>query len=172
MAARSGSLGWTVLAGGISLAIAGAMWGVMDATFVDTLVAMDSWQAPAGSVPAMGRSYVIAAWNWFLLLPLLRVGIEGLVAARLRGATTNIPAATVVLFVGHLFVIILMLVFPELGGAMYDHAANSTAVSDAGFMDGVNLAWNWGIGVLPAVMLLLADVWYLSEPIKNDLLRA
>lgn len=170
MSARSGSLAWTVLAGGISIVIAGGLWGIFDTVFVDEITAMQVWQAAQGSVAAQSRAYVVATWNWFLLLPVLRVGIEGIVASRLRGATTNIPAATLVLFIAHLMVVLLSAVFPEMAGAVYDQATNSP--TSGGYMTGVNLAWEWGIGLLPAVMLLLGDVWYLSAPIRNDLLRA
>lgn len=172
MSARSGSLGWVVIAGTISLVIAGAMWGLMEATFVEDVIATDTWSAPANSIPAQGRAYVMATWDWFLLVVVLRLGIEVLVASRLSGASTNIPLATMVVLFAHLMMILWALVFPEVIGSYYDYASNTSAVANAGFMSGPDLAYQWGVGVLPAVLLLLADVWYLSEPIRNDLLRA
>jgi hypothetical protein len=161
-----------VLAGVISIAIAGALWGLLDTAFVRDVTALDVWQAPTDSVMAQGRAYVIATWNWFLLLPVLRVGLGALVAARLRGASTNTPASTLVLLIAHLLLILWMLTFPEIGGALYEQADTTAAVADSGFQAGVDIAWEWGVGIIPAVLLLITDVWYLSEPIRNDLLRA
>jgi len=171
MAARSGSLAWVVLAGAISIIIAGAMWGLLDAKFVDSVTATQVWGASNAPVVSTGRAYVIATWNWFLLLPVLRLAVDALVASRLRGSTTNIPAATFVLLIVHVMFVLWMLTFPEMGQPLYERATNSSAVSSAGYDTGVNLAWQWGVGVIPAVMVLIADVWYLSAPIRNDLLR-
>jgi len=170
MSTRSGSLGWVVIAGAVSLAIAGAMWGLLDARFVDTIIATDSWQAPADSVLHDGREYVITTWDWFLLVIVLRIGLEAIVASRLGGATTSLPANTIVLFITHLFLVIWMAFFPEIGSAFFEQAQSADIASN--YQTGPELAFQWGIGVIPAVLLLVTDVWYLSEPIRNDLLRA
>jgi len=170
MSARSGSLGWVVIAGSISLVIAGAMWGLLDSQFVDVVITMESWQAPQGSIPAQGREYVVTTWDWFLLIIVLRVGLEALVASRLGGASTSLPLNTMVLFITHLFLIIWMAFFPEIGAAFYEQSQNASVASN--YQTGPELAFQWGIGVIPAVLLLVTDVWYLSEPIRNDLLRS
>lgn len=172
MSARSGSLGWVVIAGAISLVIAGALWGLMDDVFVDTVTGTDIWAAPTDSILAQCRDYIVTTWDWFLLIVVLRMGTEVLVASRLGGASTNIPLSTLVLLFAHLLMVLWAVVFPEMTGAFYDQATNATAVSEAGYQQGVDLAFQWGIGVIPAVLLLGTDVWYLSEPIRNDLLRA
>jgi len=169
MSARSGSLGWVVIAGSISLVIAGAMWGLLDSQFVDVVITMESWQAPDGSIPAQGREYVVATWDWFLLIIVLRIGLEAIVASRLGGASTSLPLNTMVLFIAHLFLIIWMAFFPEIGAAFYDQSQTASVASN--YQTGPQLAFQWGIGVIPAVLLLVTDVWYLSEPIRNDLLR-
>lgn len=171
MAARSGSLAWVVLAGGIALIIGGALWGLIDAAFVDELASTNSWSAPVDSIPAQGRNYVIAAWDWLLLIIVLRVGAEALVASRLTGASTSLLVGTMVVFFAHLLIVLWMLVFPEIGAEMFDIAMNSQEVQDAGYTSGVQLAWQWGVGVIPAVLLLITDVWYISAPIRNDLVR-
>ena len=170
MAARSGSLGWVVLAGGLSVAIAGAFWGLLDTAFIGTVVGTDSWSAPTGSVLAQGRQYVLTTWDWLIFIVLLRVGIEAIVSSRLVGATTSLPFSTVVVLALHLFLVMFMLTIPEAAHAMYQQAQSIGAVEEAGFMRGVELAYQWGIGVLPAVLLLVVDVWYLSAPIRNDAL--
>lgn len=171
MSARSGSLGWVVVAGAISLTIAGAMWGLLDSQFIDVVAGTDIWQAPADSILHQGRSYVIATWDWLLLIVVLRIGIEALVASRLYGAATSLPFATLILFVVHLLIVLWMLTIPEMGAPMYERAVNSSEVAQAGYDTGVKLAWDWGIGVIPAVLVLVTDVWYLSAPIRNDMLR-
>ncbi|WP_251342430.1 hypothetical protein [Haloplanus halophilus] len=174
MAARSGSLAWVVLAGAVSIGIAAAMWGVLDSQFLDTLIATDRWSAEQGSTLAVGRQYVILAWNWFLLIVVLRVGIEALVASRLTGATTMLPFATLVLLSIHILLVLWMLTIPEMAQEMLTLATNdfSGALQS---MDGlalaVDLAYQWGIGILPSVLLVIADGWYLSSPIRNDMLR-
>jgi hypothetical protein len=173
MSARSGSLGWVVLAGGVSLGIAGAMWGLLDAAFVDELVATSSWAAPEGSIASRGRGYVLTTWDWLLLIVVLRIGLEALVASRLAGATTQLPVATLVLFAVHLIVLLWALIFPELATPLYERATGVYA-SEVGSLSGattaVELAYEWGIGVLPAVLMLIGDGWYLSAPIRNDML--
>lgn len=176
MSARSGSLGWVVLAGLLSVGIAGAMWGLLDSTFVDTLTATGIWQAPAGSVINQGRQYVVTTWNWFLLLVVLRVGLEAIVSSRLVGASTSLPFGTVILLVVHILVLVWMLTIPEMGKPLFEYATNTStatgsAVDSAGYGTGVTLAWEWGVGVLPAVLVLVTDVWYLSAPIRRDMLR-
>jgi len=176
MSARSGSLGWVVIAGAITVAVAGAMWGLLDSQFVDQMIATDVWQAPANSIVSQGRGYVITTWDWLLLVIVLRVGIEALVASRLRGAATSLPKATMVLFAAHLILVVLILVFGEMAAPMYDIATDTTnatgqAVANAGYDEGVKIGYEWGIGVLPAVLLLVTDVWYLSAPIRRDMLR-
>jgi hypothetical protein len=170
MSARSGSLGWVVIAGGISIAVASAFWGLLDTAFVGTIVATDSWAAAEGSLLQQGREYVLTTWDWFLLIVLLRIGIEAIVASRLVGATTSLPFATLLVLAFHLFLVLFMLTIPEMADAVYQQAQSMQAVEDAGMMRAVDLAMQWGIGVLPAVLLLVADVWYLSSPIRNDML--
>jgi len=176
MSARSGSLGWVVIVAVISLGVAGALWGLLDSQFINTLTATGIWQAPPGSAMHQGRQYVLTTWQWFLLLPLLRVGLESLVSSRLVGASTMLPFATLVLLFAHVLVVLWMLTIPELGKPLYDIATNTStasgqAVNATGYDTGVTLAWDWGVGVLPAVLLLITDVWYLSAPIRNDVLR-
>jgi len=176
MSARSGSLGWVVIAGAISIAVASAMWGLLDAKFIDEMIQTGVWDAPANSVLKQGRSYVITTWNWLLLIVVLRIGLEALVASRLRGAATSLPVGTMVLFTAHLFLVLFMLTVPEMGQPMYDVAtdtgnATGQAVQQSGFDTGVKLAWEWGVGVLPAVLLLITDVWFISAPIRRDMLR-
>lgn len=170
MSARSGSLGWVVLAGGLAVAVASAFWGLLDVTFVQTIVGTDSWTAPQGSHLRQGRQYVLTTWDWFLLIVLLRVGIEAIVSSRLVGATTSLPFATVVVLSMHIFLVLWMLTIPEIANEMYIQAQQIQAVEDAGYMRAVNLSMQWGIGVLPAILLLVLDVWYLSAPIRNDAL--
>lgn len=170
MSARSGSLGWVIIAGGVSIGIASAMWGLLDSTFIDVMMSTDSWSAPAGSTIEMGREYVITTWDWFLLVVLIRVGLEMLVSSRLTGASTSLPFATVLVLFLHLFLVLWMLTIPEMAQPIYDIASNSSEVANAGYMEGVDLAYQWGIGVLPAVLLLVADGWFLSAPIRNDML--
>lgn len=168
MAARSGSLGWVVIAGGLSVAIASAFWGLLDTTFIQTIVGTGSWSAPQDSVLRQGRQYVLLTWDWFLLVVVLRVGIEAIVSSRLVGATTSLPFATVVVMSLHILLVLWMLTIPEIAFALYQQAQSLGVVEEAGFMNAVDLAMQWGIGVLPAVLLLVADVWYLSAPIRND----
>lgn len=172
-AARSGSLGWVVLAGAVSIGIAGAMWGVFDAAFVDEITATSSWAAPANSVPSQGRAYVLTTWDWLLLIVVLRVGIEALVSSRLVGATTRLPVATVVLLAIHLLVVVWMVTIPEMATPLYNMATGQYS-SQVGALSGsataVELTYEWGIGLLPAVLLVVSDGWYLSAPIRNDLL--
>lgn len=173
--ARSGSLGWVVIVGAISVAVSGALWGLFDSTFVDTLIATNIWDAPQGSVVEQGRRYVVQTWNWLLLIVVLRVGLEAMVASRLRGTATSLPKATMAVFIAHLLLVLWMLTIPEMGQPLYDMATNNNAtgqaVADAGYDRGVTLAWDWGVGALPAILLLTVDVWYLSEPIRRDMLR-
>lgn len=174
MSARSGSLAWVVLAGAVSIGIASAMWGVLDARFVDTLVATDSWQAPAGSTLQLGREYVITTWNWLLLIVVLRVGLEALVASRLSGATTQLPFGTLVLLTIHILLVVWMLTIPEMAQPLHDMALNDYASALAalpGTDTAVEMAYEWGIGLIPAILLVVADGWYLSAPIRNDLIR-
>lgn len=176
MSARSGSLGWVVLAGAVSLGIASAMWGILDAAFVDELIATDSWTATtAGSPLALGREYVVTAWNWLLLIVALRLGVEMIVASRLSGASTMLPVATVVVLVIHLLLVLWMLTIPEMAQPLHEMAVNDYSNALAalpGLKTAVDLGYEWGIGVLPSVLLVIADGWYLSAPIRNDLLRA
>jgi hypothetical protein len=173
VAARSGSLAWVVLAGLISIGIASALWGLLDAAFVDELMATDSWNAAPGSVLETGRQYVITTWNWLLLVVVLRVGIEALVASRLTGATTQLPFSTVVLLFVHIGLVLWMLTIPEMAQPIYDMATGEHADALAalpGTQSAVEMGYQWGIGVLPAVLLVVADGWYLSAPIRNDLI--
>lgn len=173
MSTRSGSLGWVVLAGGVSLGVAGALWGLLDAAFIGELAATSSWAAPDGSIPDQSRTYILTAWNWLLLIVVLRVGIEALVSSRLVGATTRLPVATVVLFLVHLLVVLWALAIPEMATPIYTRATgqySSALAALPGTETAVTLAYEWGIGVLPAVLLLIGDGWYLSAPIRNDML--
>jgi len=170
MAARQGSLAWVLIAGTISIGIAGVFWALMDSAFVAELVATDSWSASAGTVPSLARDYVTTAWDWLLLIVLLRAGIESLVASRLVGVSSVMPKETVVLIMIHLLILMWALVFPEIGGELYEIASNTPEVAAAGYMEGVTLAWEWGFGILPAVLLVIADGWFLSAPIRNDML--
>lgn len=175
MSARSGSLAWVVLAGMVSIGVASAMWGILDAAFVDELMATSSWDATTGSVLATGREYVITTWNWVLLVVVLRVGIEALVASRLTGATTQLPFATVLLLFVHVGLVLWMLTIAEMAQPIYDMATGehaSALEALPGTMSAVEMAYQWGIGILPAVLLVVADGWYLSAPIRNDLLRS
>jgi|GEM_PF-6150668 len=173
MSARSGSLGWVIIAGGASIAIASAMWGVFDSVFIAELIATDSWSAPSDSVVSMGRSYVITTWDWLLLIVVLRVGLEAVVAARLRGATSLLPVATLVLLTSHLLVVLWSLVIPEMAQPLYSLAMNdysNALAAMSGTKTAVQVGYEWGIGILPAVLLIVADGWYLSAPIRNDML--
>jgi hypothetical protein len=174
MGARSGSLGWVVLAGGLSIGVAGAMWGLLDSTFIDTLIATDSWAAPAGSIAETGRQYVLTTWQWLLLIVVVRVGLEAVVAARLSGATSFLPVATFLLVFTHVLVILYALVIPEMAQPLYELAINDySAALDAlpGTETAVRFGYELGVGILPAVLLVIADGYYLSAPIRNDLLR-
>lgn len=174
MSARSGSLAWVVLAGAVSIGIAGALWGVYDARFMTELAATGAWQAPADSTLALSRMYVMRAWDWFLLIVILRVGIEALVASRLTGATTKLPFATLLLLFVHMLLAMWMLVIPEMAQPMYELAMNDySAALEAlpGTKTAIQLAMDWGVGIIPAVLLVVADGWYLSSPIRNDMLR-
>lgn len=176
MSARSGSLGWVVIAGAITIAVSGAMWGLLDSQFVDSMIATDVWAASTEPIVSQGREYVIATWDWLLLVIALRVGLEAMVASRLRGAATSLPKETMVIFSAHLILIVLVLVFSEMTQPMYAIATDTTnatgqAVASAGYDEGVKIGYEWGIGVLPAVLLLVTDVWYLSAPIRRDMLR-
>lgn len=168
MAARQGSLGWVLIAGGISIGIAGVFWALMDSAFVAEMIATDSWSAGADTVPALARDYITTAWDWLLLVVLLRTGIEALVASRLVGVKSVMPKETVILIAIHLFVVMWALVFPEIGAELYQIATNTPEVKSAGFLEGVELAWEWGFGIIPAVLLVIADGWFLSAPIRND----
>jgi hypothetical protein len=173
MSARSGSLGWVVLAGAVSVGIASAMWGLFDARFVDTMLATDSWAAPDGSTVAIGREYVITAWDWLLLIVVLRVGLEAIVSSRITAATTMLPFATIVLIISHLLVVLWMLTIPEMAQPLYDLAMNdysSALAALPGTETAVTMGYEYGIGILPAVLLVVADGWYLSAPIRNDML--
>lgn len=176
MSARSGSLGWVVLVGLISIGIASALWGLLEWTFVREMTETGIWQAPAGSVINQGRSYVVTTWRWFLLIVVLRFGLEAIVSSRLVGASTSLPFATIILLITHLLLVLWMLTIPEMGKPLFEYATNTStatgsAVESAGYSTGVTLAWEWGVGVLPAVLLLVTDVWYLSAPIRRDMLR-
>lgn len=173
MAARSGSLGWVVVAGGVSIGVASAMWGLLDSTFVATLTATDSWSAPADSIAAMGREYVLTTWKWLLLIVTFRVGLEAVVAARLNGATSMLPIATFLLLFTHILVVLYALVIPEMAQPLYDMAINdySNALAALGTETAVRFGYRLGVGILPAVLLIIADGYYLSAPIRNDLLR-
>jgi hypothetical protein len=174
MAARSGSLGWVVVAGGLSIAVASALWGLLDSTFISTLIATDSWSAPQGSFAATGRGYVLTTWDWLLLIVAFRVGLEAVVAARLNGATSWLPVATFLLVFTHIFVVLYALVIPEMAQPLYDLAINDYSFAlDAlpGAETGVRFSYELGVGILPAVLLIIADGYYLSAPIRNDLLR-
>jgi len=174
MGARSGSLGWVVIAGGVSIAVASAMWGLLDSTFIATLIATDSWQAPADSIAAMGRGYVLTTWKWLLLIVVFRVGLEAVVAARLSGATSWLPVATLLLVFTHILVVLYMLTIPEMAQPLYDLAMNDYSFALAalpGTKTAVKFGYELGVGTLPAVLLVIADGYYLSAPIRNDLLR-
>jgi len=173
MGARSGSLGWVVLAGSVSIGVASAMWGLFNSVFIAELTSTTPWATNPGTIPAMGRGYILTAWDWMLLIVLLRVGIEAIVAARLSGATSLLPVATVLLLISHLMAVLFALVFPEMAQPLYDMALNdySTALAALpGTKTAVKVGYEWGIGVLPAVLLVVADGWYLSAPIRNDML--
>lgn len=174
MSARSGSLGWVVLAGGVSIGIASAIWGVLDVAFVGEITATNTWSAPPGSVLNEGRTYVLRSWDWLILIVVLRVGLEALVSSRLVGATTRLPVSTFVLVILHLFLVVWMATIPEMAQPIYelattDYSAQLAALS--GLDTAVTLSYEWGIGLLPAVLLVVSDGWYLSAPIRNDLLR-
>jgi hypothetical protein len=174
MSARSGSLGWVVIAGAVSIGVASAMWGLLDSTFVAELIATDSWQAPSGSIVAMGRDYVLTTWQWLLLIVVFRVGLEAIVAARLNGATSMLPVATLLLLFTHILTVLYMLTIPEMAQPLYDLAMNDYSFAlDAlpGTKTAVKFGYELGVGTLPAVLLVIADGWYLSAPIRNDLLR-
>lgn len=174
MSARSGSLAWVVIAGAVSIGAASAMWGLFDAQFINTLIETDSWDAPAGSTLELGREYVITAWDWFLLIVVLRVGIESLVASRLTGATTKLPFSTMLLLFVHLLMALWMVTIPEMALPIYELAMNdyvSALEALPGTKTAVQLAMDWGIGIIPAVLLVVADGWYLSSPIRNDMVR-
>lgn len=173
MSARSGSLGWVVLAGAVSVGIASAMWGMLDARFVDTMLATDAWTAADGSTLALGREYVITAWNWLLLIIVLRVGLEAIVSSRITAATTMLPFATMILVITHVLLVLWMLTIPEMAQPLYDLAMNdyNGALSALpGTETAVTMGYEYGIGILPAVLLVVADGWYLSAPIRNDML--
>lgn len=170
MGARQGSLAWLVIAAVVSLGIAGALWGIMDAAYVDEITSQSAWSAPAGSVVALGRGYVIATWDWLLLVVVLRVGLEAIVASRLAGASTSIVLGTFVLVLVHLICVMLAFIFPEMAAPIYDQAQNAAALNNTDWMRAATLAYEWGIGPLPAVLLLTLDGWYLSSPIRRDAL--
>jgi len=174
MSARSGSLGWVAIAGLVSLGIAGAMWGVLDSQFISTLVATDSWSAADGSTLQLGREYVLRTWRWLLLIVLLRVGLEALVASRLTGASTQLPIATLVLIAVHVLLVLWMVSIPEMAQPMYQLATNeysSALAALPGTQSAVEIGYEYGVGILPAVLLVVADGWYLTAPIREDLLR-
>ncbi|WP_435067698.1 hypothetical protein [Haloplanus sp. C73] len=174
MGARSGSLGWVVIAGGISIGVASAMWGLLDSTFIATLIATDSWQAPADSIAATGRDYVLTTWKWLLLIVVFRVGLEAVIAARLSGATSWLPVATLLLVFTHILVVLYALVIPEMAQPLYELAMNDYNFAlDAlpGTETAVRFSYELAVGILPAVLLVIADGYYLSAPIRNDMLR-
>jgi hypothetical protein len=169
-ARREGSLAWLVIAGVISLGVAGALWGLMDSTFVAQITAQSAWSAPDGSIEQLGRQYVLTTWNWLLLVVVLRLGLEAIVASRLTGGSTTLVVGTFVLVIVHLVLVMLTLIFPEMATPVYEQAEQTGAIQGTDFMRAATLAYQWAIGPIPAVLLLIADGWYLSSPIRRDAL--
>jgi len=50
-------------------------------------------------------------------------------------------------------------------------SAMPVSAQNAGAETGVRFSYELAIGILPAVLLVIADGYYLSAPIRNDLLR-
>jgi hypothetical protein len=74
----------------------------------------------------------------------------------------------------HIFVVLYALVIPEMAQPMFDLAVNDYSFAlDAlpGAETGVRFSYELAVGILPAVLLIIADGYYLSAPIRNDLLR-
>lgn len=170
-AARTGSLGYVVLAGGLAVAVSGLLWGVLDSRFLATLIGTQAWQQPPDQVAALAREYVLKSWDYLLLFVLVRVGLDALIASRLQGSSSAILRGTAVLLFAHLLLIMWALLVPAVTADYYALAQGYEQVEQAGFLRAVELGYEWGVAYAPALLLVGADVWYLSAPIRNDMLR-
>lgn len=167
-ARRSSTLPYVFLAGVGAFVLAGAMWGLLDQELVAQITTQSEWGNGSSQADTV-RSFIKAAWDYVLVIVLLRIGLEGLIAARLVSTSrSNMVIQTFILLMFHAFMVIFAFVIPELFDPLFDVAFQFDNDIPSSFLFPLKFARDITFAYGPSLFLIVSDLFYLYSPIRDD----
>lgn len=167
-AAHSNTLPYVFLSGVGAFVLAGALWGILETEVVRNITGLDTWGDDSQHA-ATARDFIKLAWDWFLLLVVLRIGIEGLIAARLVSTSnSNAVVHTFIILVFHVFMVIFVFVIGELFDPLFDVLFDFENDIPGSFVFPLTFARDITFAYGPSLFLIASDLYYLFAPIRDD----
>jgi len=167
---RSGSFPYVFLGVVLTLASMGLLWGIIDSTLVQTLMGVSIWTA-GGQYASTSRTYIMEAWNSFLIVVVLGSIVQLYISSRVPTRSASFFYRTSALLFTYVMFIVWAGIFPKLlveTFSLTNKPYVQAGLQALGVTFAINFLQQMAFTYVPGLLLFGMALYYVFSPIRDD----